>query len=122
MLNLNLRLNLLLLLLMLMLVLMIVATCMGDQLILILEENFRLHVKAKINPKEKLHLETVHFGHQNSSNLGIIRVVVVGVVEELRGQEDGGDYDAVNIELGQNKIIVLDETVDVDEGKDEALC
>jgi len=59
---------------------------MGDQLILILEEHIWLHMEAEINPKEEFHLEAVHFGHQNSSDLGIVGVVVVGIVKELRGQ------------------------------------
>ena len=98
------------------------SNCMGDQLILILEENIWLHMEAKINAKEELHLKTIHFGNQYSSDLGIVGIVVVSVVKEFRGQKDGCNYNSVDVKLRQNEIILLNESVNVYEGKDKAFC
>ena len=58
-------------------------------------------------------------GH--AADLGVVRVVEVLVVKELGRKHDGRDDDPVHIELGQQEVVALDETVDVDEGEDEAL-
>ena len=59
--------------------------------------------------------------YSNSANLGVVRVVVVLVVEELGGDHDAGDGDPVDVERGQRKIIPLDEAVHIDEPQHEAL-
>jgi hypothetical protein len=56
---------------------------MRNKLILILDKNLWGNVEAKVNSKEEFNFKSIHFGNENSSNLRIVSVIVVGIVKEL---------------------------------------
>ena len=87
----------------------------------ILLKYIRWHVQAKIDPKQKVHFQTVHFADKNASNLGIIRIVVVGIVKELGGQQDSRNDNSVHIEFRQKEVAPLDQSINVNQCKDETL-
>jgi len=87
----------------------------------VLLEHLGINVKAEVDPEEEFHLETIHLRYQHAANLGIIGVVVVGIVEELGRQEDGRYDHSMNVEVGEEEVVPLDEPINVDESKDEAL-
>mmetsp|Transcript_18783 Transcript_18783/g.44515 ORF Transcript_18783/g.44515 Transcript_18783/m.44515 type:complete len:270 (+) Transcript_18783:199-1008(+) len=84
------------------------------QLGAVLLEHVGIDVKAEVDPKEEFHLEAVHFRYQDAADLGIIGVVVVGIVEELGRQEDGRYDHSMDIEVGEEEVVPLDEPIDVD--------
>ena len=84
------------------------------QLGTVLLEHVGIDVKAEVDPKEEFHLEAVHFRYQDAADLGIIGVVVVGIVEELGCQEDGRYDHSMDIEVGEEEVVPLDEPIDVD--------
>lgn len=53
--------------------------------------------------------------------LGVVRVVVVLVVEKLGGDHYARDCDTMNVERCQRKVVSLDESVHVYQPKHEAL-
>lgn len=93
---------------------------MDGQLGAVLLENVGIDVKAEVDPEEEFHLEAVHLRYQDAADLGVVGVVVVGIVEELGGQQDGRYDHSMNVEVGKEKVVPLDETVDVDQSQDEA--
>jgi hypothetical protein len=50
----------------------------------------------------------------HSTHLGIVCVIVVCIIKEFGGKEYGGDDDTMNVKLGKEEIIPLDETINVD--------
>lgn len=87
---------------------------MYGQLGAVLLEHVGIDVKAEVDPEEEFHLEAVHFRYQDAANLGIVGVVVVGIVEELGRQEDGRYDHSMDIEVGEEEVVPLDEPIDVD--------
>ena len=79
------------------------------------------HVQAEVDPKQEFDLKTIHLWYENTANFRVIRIVVVSIIEEFGSEQNGSDDNTVYIKLGQKKIISLDEPVNVDESKDEAL-
>ena len=54
-----------------------------DQFILIFDKHLWSDMKTKVNSKEEFNFEPIHFGNEYSSNLCIVRVIVVCIVKEL---------------------------------------
>lgn len=46
-------------------------------------KEFRSHMKAEVDPEEKVNLKPVHFTNQHSPDLRVISVVVVCVIKKL---------------------------------------
>ena len=87
---------------------------MYGQLGAVLLEHVGIDVKAEVDPEEEFHLEAVHFRYQDAANVGIVGVVVVGIVEELGRQEDGRYDHSMDVEVGEEEVVPLDEPIDVD--------
>ena len=87
---------------------------MYGQLGAVLLEHVGIDVKAEVDPEEEFHLEAVHFRYQDTADLGIVGVVVVGIVEELGRQEDGRYDHSMDVEVGEEEVVPLDEPIDVD--------
>ena len=56
---------------------------MRTKLGIILLENIRCNPETEIDAKEKFHLERIQLGNENTPNLGVVGVVVVGIIKEL---------------------------------------
>lgn len=93
----------------------------GQQLGVVLLEHLWRHPQAEVDPEQELALEGVELGREDSAHPGVVRVVVVRVVGELGGQEDGRDDDPVGAAVREEEAVAPDEPVDVDEAEDEAL-
>ena len=91
-----------------------------NELCLVLLEYLRQYAQAEIDLEQELRLEVVHLLDEHPPDLGVVRVVVIRVVEEFGGQENGRDDDSVDVELGEEEVVTLDEPIDVDEREDEA--
>ena len=72
---------------------------MRYQFFLILDKDVWRDVKTEVNPEKKLNFQTIHFGNKDSTNFGIISVVVVRIVEELGCQEYGCHTDSMHIKF-----------------------
>ena len=94
---------------------------MNGQLGTVLLEHLGIDVQTKVDSEEKFHLEAVHLRYQDASNLGVVGVVVIGIVEELGSQKDGCNDHSMDIEIGQEEVVPLDETINVNQSQDEAL-
>ena len=77
-------------------------------------------MEAKVDAKQKVNLKSVHFGHQDPTDLGIISIVVVSVIEELRSQQYRSYDNAMYVELREQEVVTLNQPVHVDESKNEA--
>ena len=88
---------------------------MNGQLGTVLLEHLGIDVQTEVDPEQKFHLEAVHLRYQDASNLGVVGVVVVGIVEELGSQQDGCNDHSMNIEVGQEEVVPLDETINVNQ-------
>lgn len=60
-------------------------------------------MEGKVDHREELEFEGIEFGSWNSSDSGIIGVVVVRIVEKLGGDHDGGDEEAMDVERGEEE-------------------
>jgi len=77
-------------------------------------------MQRKVDSEKEIDFQSVHLGHQDSPNLGVVCIVVVSIIKELCGQENGGNDHAVNIELRQKKVISLNETINIYQRQDKA--
>lgn len=59
---------------------------MSDQLVAVLGKLSGGHVEAKVDPKEKVHFQTIHFRDQYPAHFGVVGIVIVRVVKELGRQ------------------------------------
>lgn len=93
---------------------------MADKLVLVLHKDLGSHMQTEIDSKEKFNFQSVHFGDKYPTNFRIICVVIVRIVKKLCCKKNCCDHDSVDVEVRQNKIIPLDKSINVDEGKDKA--
>ena len=56
---------------------------MRTKLSIILLENIRCNPETEIDAKEKFYLKRIQLGNENTPNLGVVGVVVVGIIKEL---------------------------------------
>lgn len=77
-------------------------------------------VEVEVEEVKELKFEGVELGDGDTSDHGVVGVVVEEVVGELAGDNEAGHEETVDVE-GVEKVrgVALDETVDVDEGHDE---
>ena len=92
----------------------------SNKLGLILLKQLRRDMKTEIDSEEKVHLKPVHLTDQNPTDLRIVGVVVVCIVEKLSREENRCDDDSMYIELRKQKVVSLNQPVNVDQGKNKA--
>ena len=78
------------------------------------------HVQTKVDPKEEINFESIHLRDENTSNLGVVCVVIVGIVEKLGSQQNRGNYYSMNIEFSEKKVVPLNQSINVNEGENKA--
>ena len=88
---------------------------MRHKFLLVLLKQFWCNMKTEVDTEQKVDFKAVHFADQNSTNLRIISVVVVCIVEKLSSKEDSGYYHTMNIEISKKEIIPLNQTVNVNQ-------
>ncbi|KAF1790101.1 hypothetical protein GQ600_2604 [Phytophthora cactorum] len=71
------------------------------------------HMEAEVDEKQILDLQLVHLGAGHAAHLGVVGVVEIVVVEELGGQHDARDDNAVHVELRKHKALHLVQAVHV---------
>jgi len=96
------------------------AESVNGKLCTILLKYLRRDMEAKVDAEKELDLETINLWHQHTSDLGVICVVVVSIIEELRCQHHGCYDNAVDVKFRQKKVVSLDEAVDVYQSKHKA--
>lgn len=88
---------------------------LSEQFTPILGENLGRHVQSKVDTEKKINLQAVHFGNQNSSDLGVVRIVVIRIVKELGGEQYSRDDDSMHVQFRKEEIIVLNQSVNVNQ-------
>lgn len=88
---------------------------MGHQLFTVFIEEISGDMQTEINSKQEVNFKTIHFGHQHSANFSIICIVVICIVKKFGGQENGGDDNSVNVQVGKKKITSLNEAININE-------
>ena len=74
---------------------------MHHELGTVLVEDLRRDVEREVDPEQEIHLQPVHLANQYAAHLRVVGVVVVGVVEELGGQQDRRNDDPVHVQVRQ---------------------
>jgi len=78
-------------------------------------------MQTKVDSEQKVHLQTVHFRYQNTTNLGVVSVVVVCIVKELGSEENCRDDGTMHVQFRQQKVIALNESINVNQSQNVAL-
>jgi len=79
-------------------------------------------VQTEIDQEQKFHFQGIHFRARDPAYLCVERVLKVMVVEKFCGQHHAGDDDSVYVQGVYDKILSLNDTVDVNKRKHEALA
>lgn len=78
--------------------------------------------EGEVRHEQKLHFKRVHFSAWNTSDLGVVGVVIVLIIEKLGGQHHTRDQQPVNIQAIDNEGgIRLNDAIDVHESQHETL-
>ncbi len=88
---------------------------------MVLVVQLRRDVEGEVDAEEELNLEGVHLSRGHSSNLGVVSIVEVLVIEELGGEHNTSDGNAMDIQLRKEEVVALNEAINVDQGENEAL-
>ena len=59
---------------------------MRNEFVLIFDKHFWSDMKTEVDSKEEFNFKSIHFGDKYSSNLGIVRIIVISIVKELGSQ------------------------------------
>ena len=78
-------------------------------------------MQREVDEEEKLQLQGIQLAHGNSADLGVIHVVVECVIEEFGSECDAGDHHSMDIEPADDKVLVLDEAVNIHQRQDKTL-
>lgn len=87
----------------------------------ILKVRLRVDIEVELEEEEHITFEDIEFCQRDASDPGVEDVVIVAVLREFDGQQDGGDQESVDaMDVQLEGRILLEQSVDVDEGNDAA--
>lgn len=93
---------------------------MVKQFRVVLLIRFSGNKEGEVGHKKEFHFQIVHFIARNTTNLGVICIIEVLIIEELCSKHDACDQQTVYIQgVDSETWIRLDYSVNVDQGEHE---
>lgn len=78
------------------------------------------YMKTEVDSKQEIYLQSIHLTDQDTSNLWVVRIIVVGIIKEFSSQKNRSNDNTVNIQFCEQKVVSLDQSINVNKRQDEA--
>jgi len=91
------------------------------KLLLVFCKYCRCHVQAKVDQKQKLDLQVIHFSTRHPPNFSVVGIVEILVVKKFCSEHHTRNYNSVHVQRIEHEALALDQSVNVDQCQDEAL-